>query len=329
MLLLVAACQSQDAYPVSQAQAVAGVDINIRVTPVALDLSDFKRRTLGKLTLVSCVELSSGHPKFGGLSGLRISEDGSKLLAVSDQGWWLGAKLGYTPSGALAKVSHARLARLMAPDGRPLPPYKRLSDAEEVAVATDQGLLVSFERTHRLWLYPLPGWDLSQPPRQIALPPWLVSAPVNKGVEAMARLKDGRWLILTEGLEQDGYVLGAVGLPGAWQPIRYQLSGELRPTGAATLPSGDLVLTERSYSLAKGVAVRVVTIAAASIQPHAVLKPRVLAELREPLAVDNFEGIAVRAAPKGRTLIYMISDDNYSPIQRTLLQIWALDIPAK
>jgi hypothetical protein len=35
--------------------------------------------------------------------------------------------------------------------------------------------------------------------------------------------------------------------------------------------------------------------------------------------IDNMEGLAVRRGPKGETLLYILSDDNYSPLQRTLL----------
>jgi hypothetical protein len=40
--------------------------------------------------------------------------------------------------------------------------------------------------------------------------------------------------------------------------------------------------------------------------------------------IDNMEGIAVRRGPKGETLLYLISDDNFSPLQRTLLLMFEL-----
>src|SRR4030095_6964263 len=36
-------------------------------------------------------KLASRDPRFGGLSGLALSGDGNRLLAVSDEGWWLTA----------------------------------------------------------------------------------------------------------------------------------------------------------------------------------------------------------------------------------------------
>jgi hypothetical protein len=41
--------------------------------------------------------------------------------------------------------------------------------------------------------------------------------------------------------------------------------------------------------------------------------------LERPLTVDNFEGVAAQARPDGRVRFYLISDDNFSGKQRTLL----------
>jgi hypothetical protein len=47
------------------------------------------------------------------------------------------------------------------------------------------------------------------------------------------------------------------------------------------------------------------------------------------LSVDNFEGIATRPAPAGGRYIYLMSDNNQNPQQRTLLlQFYAPDIAA-
>jgi hypothetical protein len=45
--------------------------------------------------------------------------------------------------------------------------------------------------------------------------------------------------------------------------------------------------------------------------------------LAAPMAVDNLEGIAVERVG-GRTIVWLISDDNFLPFQRTLLLKFAL-----
>jgi hypothetical protein len=42
-------------------------------------------------------------------------------------------------------------------------------------------------------------------------------------------------------------------------------------------------------------------------------------ELAKPLTVDNFEGLAAVRRPGGATRFYLLSDDNASAGQRTLL----------
>ena len=54
-----------------------------------------------------------------------------------------------------------------------------------------------------------------------------------------------------------------------------------------------------------------------------------LASMASPLNIDNFEGIAALALPDGATRLYIISDDNFSKTQQTLLYAFDLPAPAK
>ena len=84
------------------------------------------------------------------------------------------------------------------------------------------------------------------------------------------------------------------------------------------MPGGDVLLLERRLTLA-GIRVRIVRLARGSLRAGTPLRGKAVAELRHPLSVDNFEGIALRRDPQGRTLLYLVSDDNFLPFQRTLL----------
>jgi hypothetical protein len=42
-------------------------------------------------------------------------------------------------------------------------------------------------------------------------------------------------------------------------------------------------------------------------------------ELARPYTIDNFEGVAAAPSPSGGLRFYLISDDNFSKSQRTLL----------
>ncbi len=50
----------------------------------------------------------------------------------------------------------------------------------------------------------------------------------------------------------------------------------------------------------------------------------VISLLLGPLNIDNMEGIAAHRTPVGETILTLISGDNYSPLQRTLLMKFAV-----
>ena len=51
--------------------------------------------------------------------------------------------------------------------------------------------------------------------------------------------------------------------------------------------------------------------------------PRELARLQPPLTIDNMEGVSA-TIENGRTIVWLVSDDNFTPLQRTLLLKFAL-----
>jgi hypothetical protein len=40
--------------------------------------------------------------------------------------------------------------------------------------------------------------------------------------------------------------------------------------------------------------------------------------------IDNMEGIATRRGQHGETFVYLLADDNYNPVERTLLLMFEL-----
>jgi hypothetical protein len=122
-------------------------------------------------------------------------------------------------------------------------------------------------------------------------------------------------------------VRGWRGGAGGWQAFDLKLKGIARPTGATTLSDGSVVIVERGFTPSTGVVVRLRSIAADEFRAGAHIEGELLAELRGAMSVDNFEGIAACTGPAGETLLYLISDDNFSPLQRTLLLLFALEPP--
>lgn len=173
---------------------------------------------------------------------------------------------------------------------------------------------------------------LATRPRTVATPPGVYEGDDNAGFEAVTRLADGRLLLLTEGLKDaDGRQMGwlsdaAISDDAAptYRPLRLHAVELFQPTAAATLPAdshlaGDVLLLQRHYTPITGTRVRLFRLPVAELQPDAVVQPQELMRLEAPRSVDNFEGLAVCRRPQGEAAIYIISDDNFSARQRTLL----------
>jgi hypothetical protein len=154
--------------------------------------------------------------------------------------------------------------------------------------------------------------------------------PVNAGSEAMLRLADGRFVLFREEKSKaDGTVEallfeGDPAIAGTKvTPIRYRPPKGYRITDAATLPDGRLLFLNRRFGLPEVFTAKL-TIApkppAAGVE---ILSGEEIAHFELPLAVDNMEALSV-TRENGRTILWLASDDNLNPIQRTILLKLAL-----
>ena len=199
-------------------------------------------------------------------------------------------------------------------------------DAEAITRLADGTWLVGFERWHRIRAYR----HLDGPGAYVDAPPGLDRAPRNGGLEALAVLADGRLLAMTEELAPPGRPAlrrGWVGRPGAWVPITWRPAPPFVPVDASGLPDGGALVLERRFNLLGGFAARLVRVrpaAVAAIGPEALLDGEEILRLDgAPLPAENWEGVAaVRHA--GRTIVALLTDDNESVLQRSLLLLFEL-----
>ena len=292
--------------------------LSVTASPIALDPGNPSREIFGDLIFLSGYELTSNDSRFGGISGLELSADGNLLYAVSDHGYWLSARLHHDPQGRLTGLGPWEIAPLLTPDGSNVSWRQR--DAEALVRDRDGSFIVAFERAHRLWRYPRSTGPFTSLPEPLPTPAGLQNAPANGGIEAVTILPDRRLLALTEKyVNPDGSLKGWLVNKDKFFSLSYLQSDGFRPTDLATLASGDVLLLERWYNRIGGVAVRVRRLARESLRVGARLKGEEIVHLGSAVEIDNFEGLAVREDPKGGSFLYMISDDNYSMLQRTLL----------
>jgi len=158
--------------------------------------------------------------------------------------------------------------------------------------------------------------------------------PYNKGLEALVFVpKDipkgqplaGTLIALSEGgFDADGNLIGF--LIGGPTPGQFSIrrTDQQLISDAVLLPSGDLLILERKFSWFTGVDIRIRAIPLKSIAPGALVDGPVLFKADLGHEIDNMEGIDAHVTADGETVLTLVSDDNFSMLQRTLLLQFAL-----
>jgi hypothetical protein len=248
--------------------------------------------------------IAPGGDRLHGLSDLKLA--GGDIVAVTDAGDLVRGRPAFDPRGRLAGLSDLRLRGLTGADGRAFP-TKEDGDAESLAVTADGELVVGFEQTPRLWSYgPLDA--LRDRPSARAVPP---VPPGNDGLEALATGPDGLRAAAESGGVWD--CMPARCTQVAPPPATPPAISDWRITGMDRDPAGDgWFVVERLYREPFDMRARVRRMDASGATGP------VLVSLSLPSATDNFEGIAATTGASG-TRLYILSDDNDNPRQRTLL----------
>jgi len=289
------------------------------VRPLAFgDLMPALRRnglllTTGTPELVGIWQLSGGLPDSGTLSGLTHSD--GEMVAVGDRGAILHFARPDQP-GSLA----IRMGKLIDLDWRRHP---HPTDAEAVVVEPETGdLLDSYEDAPAILRF---NADLANRTR-IPVPAF-ADWPENQGAEAMARLTDGRTVVIAEGYARwlDRTLHEGLVFPGMPQagvvPVRFMLRmpAGYRPCELAQMPDGRVLVLGRSFSLV-GFRSVIAVLTPEAIKAGATISPQVFVQIDDPRISENYEGMTVTREPDGSQAIWLISDSNEMIwAQRTLL----------
>lgn len=277
----------------------------------------------GALEFLGGLELSSDNSLLGAISAVRFRPDQRHFISVLDTGHWLTGAIERDDNGRLKGISDARIMPMIDRDGS-TDAGKGSMDAEGLALRGDH-VLVSYEQYHRVDVYPDPGFEISPPDGTMPLPipRWQLRA--NRSLEALmiapqsSPLAGGAVIVAEDSLDDDGNMLAAV-LDGPLQgrfTVRHY--GGFDVSDGVFLPDGDLLLLERRFGLMHGLGVRIRRIAGADIKPDAVVDGKVIFEASSRDQIDNMEGIDVFRAGDGSLHLVLVSDDNHSILQRSLM----------
>lgn len=285
----------------------------------ALPLPSQDRLTaqLGAFHLEQAWHLRSRTHRFGSYSAL-LMRPGGEMLALSDSGNFLRFHApGESQVGS-------KIGRLPLSDG----------DAKEdrdVESATEDGsgtIWLGLEGKNAIYRLN-PAFHVERRVQPESMRDW----GVNTGPEAMTRLVDGRFVLLREGFEGwSDRLHPAVMFAGdptenpKGQRFLFDGPAGFSPTDMAQMPDGRLLILMRSliWPMPQRFAGRIAIGDPRTIRPGQTWHVTEVARLSSDLPIDNFEGLAIVPREDGRLTVWLISDDNYSPLQRTLL--WKMNV---
>ncbi len=273
--------------------------------------------------------LASRERGFGSWSGIDFASDG-RLYAIADDGKWMSLRL-VEKDGRLTGIADPRMAPLLDDAGKPITRKDR-GDAEGLRIVQRNGAdvaLVSFEQVPDVRAFAAPDLSTAMP-QHIPVPRELDAAYDNLGLEAIAvaparsPVAGATVVVAEQFLDKDGNHRGFIldgPRPGGFTVRR---TGEFDVSDAVFLANGDLLILERKFGLLSGFTIRVRCIPGATLAPGALLDGWTMLEADARNGIDNMEGMAVRSLPDGTTLLTLISDDNHSFLQRTIVLEFAL-----
>ncbi|WP_076072446.1 esterase-like activity of phytase family protein [Sphingomonas montana] len=275
---------------------------------------------IGALRFVQGWRLRSPNMAFGGLSTM-VADDAGRFTALSDAGTVFRFRMG--PAGI---VGPSAINPLPGAGAR-----KSLSDTESMAVDPATGQVwVGYEVRNGVRRFDPGLTRITAGLAPAAMADWsLVTGP-----EAMERLPDGRFVILSENSPAPGTDRAKQALLFSGDPTdprsrvtRFAYRAPVQgywPTDIRRLPDGRLLVLHRRLSVRDGFGAMLAVFDPRAIRAGVTITSREVARLRQPLAIDNMEALAI-TREQGRTMIWIASDDNFWLFQQTLLLKFALD----
>jgi hypothetical protein len=281
-----------------------GGSIRIDTVPLPLNPQSPSDISIGEFRYAGGLELTSHQTdRLHELSDMIVT-DNDKLTAVGDEGILFDARLVLDRSQRLVGVRDAHITLLTGEDGKPLSD-KAEADAEGLTQLRSGDRLVSFERHHRIWLYPASGG----PPRPAPAPK--VDLPSNEGMEALAADPE---------TGTDAYLVGAERTGDVWtcrlsatciKRLSVDKPEEFGLVAISRLPRKQTAYLLRAFDPARGTRITLKILRSTTLVAQM--------DMASPMTIDNFEGMAAVPRADGRIRFYLISDDNNSSSQRTLL----------
>jgi hypothetical protein len=308
-----------DEFPVA---GPISIEVNARPIPF-FDTRDHARVRFGSLEYRSGLVLTSGFRGFGGLSGLRfLDAKGERFISISDHGSWFTGRIVYR-GREMTGLADVEAAPLLGADGRPIT-ARGWYDSESIALDGPY-VYIGLERANEILRYDFSKGFTRARGEVVPTPPAMRRLPHNKGIEALVMVPKGLPLAGTlialseRGLDAEGNLIAFLVGAKTQGPFAVRRTDNFDISDAVLLPSGALLILERKFSWLSGIGIRIRSIPLNAVAPGALVDGPAIFDADLGNEVDNMEGIDVHVTPAGDTVLTMVSDDNFSPLERTLL----------
>jgi hypothetical protein len=275
----------------------------------------------GPLEFVGGLSLT-GRGDFGALSSIRFLDPGTNFIGVADTGFWYFGTIERDADLRPVGMTDFRMQPMVDDDGHAIDGKWR-TDAEGIAVSSST-VTASFERDHKILEFRLEPDDMKATTGPVAFLVPEAELRQNRGFETIAYapadgpLAGARVAVTEHSVDDDGNSYAAI-LEGPRKGVfKVARSDDFDITDGAFLPDGDLLLLERRFSIAAGVAMRLRRIEADTIRPGGIADGPVLLLADMAYQIDNMEGLDVWRRADGALIVSLVSDDNHSILQRNL-----------
>ncbi len=217
----------------------------VRASLVALGICT-AATTAGADTLTELSRFAWQFPAINGVSGLEVTDDGKRFIAVTDLGWRLEGEIA-RDGDAIFGVAVTAIDPIRSKDTLPVAARRvgDWSDAEGLAIASDGTEYVSFERWARVATFDGPN----SPAKRIKDHPTFFELASNRQLEAIAIDSQGTIVTFPERPLESGFPIFQL-KNGAWSVSGYLPEADGFSIVGADFDRGDkLYLLERKLQL--------------------------------------------------------------------------------
>lgn len=292
-------------------------DLKIKAEPLSQFKTGSSETRFGAFEFIGGLVLTSKHEEFGGISGIRFVRD-ENFIAVTDKARVITGALE-RKEGKAHGIKSEKITRIKAVNGATITGAND-KDAEAIEVVGNQ-FFVGYERNDRVLRLNLRGRKLvADGTYLIDFTPY--GFPNNKGPEALAFDQTSKKLFAfaEHALNEDGNHRGFIISGGKVErEISIKHRNGFSLTDAHFLPDGDLLILERYYNPLIGGYMRIRRVLKKNLFSDKPLDGEILIDVDSDYEIDNMEGMAVSLMEDGSKRITLISDDNFSRNQRTVL----------